>query len=103
MAQPEGVAELVDDELEVRLSRQHHFVTPRRSVEAAMAVGDRVDDVVVASGVEAARPAATFAGATTPSRLRFVVPPQPGLAVNAASHGVTSICSFTFPKDALSK
>ena len=35
------------------LPRQHHLVTPGRAVEAAVAVGDRVDDVVVVSGVEA--------------------------------------------------
>ena len=51
MSEPERVTELVHHQLERRLSREHHLVAPGRAVEAAVAVRDGVDDVVIAVGV----------------------------------------------------
>ena len=53
MSEPEGVTELVHEQLERGLPGQHDLVSPGGAVEAAVAVGDRVDDIVVARGVEA--------------------------------------------------
>src|SRR5437660_1711480 len=47
------MTELVHDELEGRLLREHHLVTPGHAEESAVTVRERVDHVVVVSGVVA--------------------------------------------------
>ena len=52
VAEPERVAELVQEERDGRFPRQHHLMAEGLSEEAAVGVGERVDDVVIEVGVE---------------------------------------------------